>query len=74
VSGMELGDSLHVRDLPVPAGVEFHTEDDLTIATVLVPRGLKDGEGEVAEVEGEEVAAEDGDDATDEKAADGESK
>jgi large subunit ribosomal protein L25 len=74
VSGMELGDSLHVRDLPVPSGVEFHTDDELTIATVLVPRGLKDGEGEVAEVEGEEVAAEDGDDATDEKAADGESK
>ena len=75
VSGMELGDSLHVRDLPVPSGVEFNMDDELTIATVLVPRGLKDGEGEVAEVEGEEEgAAEDGDDATDEKSADGESK
>lgn len=46
VSGMELGDSLHVRDLVVPDGVEFHTDESLTVATVLVPRGLKEGEGE----------------------------
>lgn len=55
ISGMELGDSLHVRDLPVPEGVEFHTDDDLTVATVLVPRGLKE---DVVEGEGEEGAAE----------------
>jgi len=53
VSGMELGDSLHIRDLTFPPGVEVHTDDGLTVATVLVPRGLKDGEGEVA-VEGAE--------------------
>jgi large subunit ribosomal protein L25 len=48
VSGMELGDSLHISDLVVPAGVEFATDGSLTVATVLVPRGLKEGEGEVA--------------------------
>lgn len=73
VSAMELGDSLHVRDLPVPEGVEFHTDDSLTVATVLIPRGLKEGEGEgaVSEGEGEAAATEGGDDAADEKAEDG---
>jgi len=60
VSTMELGDSLHVVDLSVPAGTEFHTDESLTIATVLVPRGLAEGEGEVAteSEEGAEAAAE----------------
>lgn len=58
VSGMELGDSLHISDLTVPAGIEFATEDSLTVATVLVPRGLKDGEGEPEAVEGEGEEAE----------------
>ena len=62
VSGMELGDSLHIRDLVVPPGTEFHTEDSLTVATVLVPRGLKEDEGQPV-AEGEEAAtAEAGDD------------
>ena len=65
VSALELGDSLHIADLVVPAGVEMVTDESLTIATVIVPRGLKDGEGEAAEVEGEGEAAEgaEGDDA-----------
>lgn len=56
VSGMELGDSLHVDQIATPDGTELTTEGALTIATVLVPRGLKDGEGEVAAAEGEEGA------------------
>jgi large subunit ribosomal protein L25 len=64
VSGMELGDSLHISDLTFPPGTEVHTDDSLTVATVLIPRGLKDGEGEAqaegAEV-GEEAAVADGD-------------
>jgi len=73
VSGMELGDSLHIRDLTVPDGVEFHTDDSLTVGTVLVPRGLKEdeeqpeGEGE-GEGEGEEGAEAEADGAEDEKA------
>jgi large subunit ribosomal protein L25 len=74
VSSMELGDSLHVGDLAVPKGVEFHTDDSLTVATVLVPRGLKEGEGEPeveAEAEGEAAAeAEKGGDAPAEGAED----
>lgn len=48
VSALELGDSLHISELVVPTGVEVLTDGELTIATVIVPRGLKDGEGEVA--------------------------
>jgi len=51
VSGLQLGDSLHISDLQVPAGVEIHSEPTLTVATVLVPRGLKDAGEEGAEGE-----------------------
>jgi large subunit ribosomal protein L25 len=54
VTGMELGDSLHVSELSVPAGIELATDESLTVATVLVPRGLKEGEGEP---EAEEAAS-----------------
>jgi len=73
VSALELGDSLHIADLAVPAGVEMVTDETLTIATVIVPRGLKDGEGEPAEAEAEGEAAEGaegGDDAGAEKSDD----
>ena len=66
VSALELGDSLHISDLVLPAGVVLHTDDSLTVATVLVPRGLREGEGE-PEIVGEaetETAAEEGGDAT----------
>ncbi len=63
VSGMELGDSLHISDLTFPAGTDLHTDESLTVATVLVPRGLKeDEEGEAVEGEEDAEAAE-GDDA-----------
>jgi len=61
VSGLELGDSLHISDLSFPIGAEVHTDESLTVATVLVPRGLKDGEGAPEGEEGEtdaEAAAE----------------
>lgn len=58
VAGMELGDSLHITDLVIPERSELVTDDSLTVATVLVPRGLKDGEGEVAVEEVAEGAVE----------------
>ncbi len=75
VSGMELGDSLHIRDLAVPDGVEFHTDESLTVATVLVPRGLKEDEqksGAEAE-EGADAAdaVSESDDGADAKSEDG---
>lgn len=78
VSGMELGDSLHIEDLIFPAGVEVATDENLTVATVLIPRGLKESEGAGEETgEGAEAAAEgetgDAKEATDTKAEDGDS-
>lgn len=42
VSGLDLGSNLHVRDLRVPEGVDVKSDGDLTVATVLIPRGLRD--------------------------------
>jgi len=42
VSALDLGSNLHVRDLVVPAGVDVKSDADLTVATVLIPRGLRD--------------------------------
>ncbi len=58
VSGMELGDSLHVEQIAIPDGAELITEGALTVATVLVPRGLKEGEGEATAEEGAAVEGE----------------
>ncbi len=68
VTELELGDSLHVSDLTVPFGVELNTDESLTVATVLVPRGLAEDE---EPVEGEDAeAAEEGDASGDDKATD----
>jgi len=71
VSGMELGDSLHIADLKMPTGIDLATDGSLTVATVLVPRGLKDGEGEVAEAEAGEGDEAEGGDAKAEKGEEG---
>ncbi len=38
VSHLELGDSLHVKDLPVLAGVEYRSEGDITVFLVSEPK------------------------------------
>jgi large subunit ribosomal protein L25 len=50
VSALEIGDSIHVRDLVVPAGVEIITESGRTVCAVIPPT--------VVPVEAEEAAAE----------------
>jgi len=63
VSGLALGDQLHVADIPVPNGVTLQHEDDELIVQVTVPRGMDEGEegegeeGEGAEGEGGEGGA-----------------
>jgi large subunit ribosomal protein L25 len=37
ISGLEIGDSVHVSDLQVPAGVEVETEGDRVVCTILAP-------------------------------------
>jgi large subunit ribosomal protein L25 len=37
VSALELGDSIHVRDIALPAGVELVSDADLTVVSVVAP-------------------------------------
>jgi large subunit ribosomal protein L25 len=54
VTPLEMGDSLHVRDLPLPEGVELLTDGDLPVVSVVAPRV----EEEEAPTEEEAEAAE----------------
>ena len=56
VTPMELGDQLHVSDVQLPPGVVITNDPGELIAMISVPRGLAEGEGEVAPEEGEEGA------------------
>ena len=53
VSGLDVGDSIHVADLTLPDGVELQTAEDLSVVSVVAPRA----EVEEAPIEGEEEAA-----------------
>jgi large subunit ribosomal protein L25 len=52
VTAMEMGDSLHVRELQVPENVTILTDGDRTIATIHQPRVLKSTEEEAEATEG----------------------
>lgn len=59
LSGMEIGDSLHLQDAKLPSGVTLTTEENFTVATVTAPSALKSSEGSAeGESEGEEGAEE----------------
>jgi large subunit ribosomal protein L25 len=49
VSGLQIGDSLHVRDIPLPEGVETQTDDDQTVCSVTPPAVTAVAEEPVAE-------------------------
>jgi large subunit ribosomal protein L25 len=62
VSGLEIGQSIHVRDLRLPDGVEVKTDPELPVASVVLPAAEVEAtpietvvEGQVAE--GAEAAA-----------------
>ncbi len=56
ISGMDIGHTLHVKDLVVPEGITIVDKERLTIATVNMPKVVK-SEQETAAVEGAETAA-----------------
>ena len=37
VSGLDIGDSLHLRDFPLPEGIESEEDGDSTVAVLLAP-------------------------------------
>jgi large subunit ribosomal protein L25 len=51
VTELAIGDSLHVRDLPLPAGVELLSDADLSVVSVVAP--VAEEAAVVAEVEEE---------------------
>ena len=57
VSQLDIGDSVHVEEIPVPDGVTFIYDVNFTVATVSSPRVQEEAEAEEAEeLEGEEGA------------------
>ena len=44
VSGLALGDQLHIGDIAVPAGVSLQHEADELIVQIAIPRGMDEGE------------------------------
>jgi len=57
VSALEIGDSIHVRDLELPEGVSVQTDANLAVASVITPAVVEEPVAEEA-VEGEEAPAE----------------
>ena len=57
VSALNIGDSIHLKDVQLPPGIKVSEDADLTIATVLSPTIEKEVVEEVAVEEGEEEKA-----------------
>jgi large subunit ribosomal protein L25 len=56
LTGLEVGDSIHISHVTLPKGVESGiTDRDFTIATIVAPSALKSSEGEAANEVGEEA-------------------
>jgi large subunit ribosomal protein L25 len=54
LTGYDVGDSIHISSVTLPAGSKSKiTDRDFTIATVVAPSGLKSQEGDNAKTEGE---------------------
>ncbi len=58
VSGLDIGQSLHVEDITLPPGLKSIEDGDLTIATVVAPTIEEEVEEEVEEAESEEIKVE----------------
>jgi len=54
LDGLEIGDSIHISQVKLPAGVTpANTEEDFTVATIVAPSAMKQEEEEAAAAEGE---------------------
>ncbi|MBW2576822.1 MAG: 50S ribosomal protein L25 [Deltaproteobacteria bacterium] len=56
VSEIEIGQSLHVRDIAIPEGVEVLNDPDVTVMSVVAPVAIEEEAPEEEEEEGEEGA------------------
>ncbi|MDP8202986.1 MAG: 50S ribosomal protein L25 [Candidatus Tenebribacter mawsonii] len=75
ISEMDIGDSIHLRDLNISESMNTELTDDITIAILSVPKVVEEA---VEEVEGEEgaegVEGEDGDKAAEEESSEKDSE
>ena len=56
-TGLDIGDSIHISNVTLPAGsVSAITDRDFTIATIVAPSGLRSETGDNAKTEGEAEA------------------
>lgn len=55
ISQLDIGDSLHVSDLQIPAGVDLLTSPERALVAIRAPRLAKKEEEEAAALEGAEV-------------------
>lgn len=61
VTGLDIGDSIHISSVNLPAGsVSAITDRDFTIATIVAPSALKSEEGDNETAEAAEAAAPEG--------------
>lgn len=52
VTGLEVGASIHIHDIKLPAGITAaHADRDDTVATIVAPSGLKSEEGDTTKTE-----------------------
>ena len=58
VSELDIGDSLHVRDLPLPEGVTLLSSADLSVVSIVAPSVEEEPVAEAEAAEGEEPLAE----------------
>jgi large subunit ribosomal protein L25 len=58
ISDLDVGDSIHVRDIKLEGEIEFLEEDDYTVVTVLSPKLEEEPEEEAEEEEGEKEEGE----------------
>lgn len=58
VSGLDMGDSLHVRDIQLPEGIKTTQDQNQTVALVAAPVVKEEKAEEAVEVEGEAAEAE----------------
>lgn len=58
VSGLEIGDALHVRDLTIPEGVEVLADESANVVHVIAPRIEEEPTDEAEALEGAPEAAE----------------
>jgi large subunit ribosomal protein L25 len=57
VTGFDVGDSIHISHVALPAGTESKiTDRDFTIATIVAPSALKSSDGDTTKDEGEAAA------------------